>query len=836
MNILRLSTGLQAELIKALNSGADTRRMMSCIADRVASDDVLGVDACSICLLCPDRTVATQYAGTGYQRKYVGKAKFRIVPTDKVVELPSKQQRIGITSWILSVGKPFLAQSAEQLQQHPHYTGKHDPERLPGEGLGLCSLLGVPIRAAEGVSGLIKVERRERDKPLTVDDEVLLKAVARVIGKCKTYAEMAEKGLREEAVAAWTIDVISEAAASESELDSFLHTVVTVTAHAMGADSCGIYLIDESKRTLTQRAGVGSQQPRCVIRSYRLPSSDQTERAEERVGLTAWIAATGETFYARDFEELKKHPHHRGEYDRWNFPAQEKTQCGAFMGTPLRTGTTVIGLLKVENVSRVGVPDSRGFSEKKKTQFDVLAHEIALAIHWMEEPGQGHYQLVWKAQPTISEILSGSLNTRSLVEKVVTETAKLFNARACALFLKEGDKLVQPPWAAYGWAKRGPRVREYRLVDPKQIRDNPTKDEKVGLTVWIAVKRERFTARSNLELRMHPHHKGTYDKFNFEPGQQCESFMGVPLVVRGELVGVLKVETKMKPGLTQEVTYFTEQDELVFDLIANSAANAIHYIQYAKLQKRHEAEAIALIYKLTLLAFAHRGRGELSLTKHILEQADATIANLPNPEAKFSIKERERIYNIIRDTEYSIEVLNDLYSQYERWFGAGDQRVPVQIGDIVVSALEELKKDRRRKLKGVPVKLNIPEGLPCVWGRPSVIRYVIHELLRNARKYAKSKIALFAESTTQDKVTIFVADDGRGIQPELRKAFEKGMVMRKQEVTEGGLGLLLSKHFMDGEHGQLEVVSPPARMDLGGACFAMTLPTKDIELVEELED
>ena len=52
--------------------------------------------------------------------------------------------------------------------------------------------------------------------------------------------------------------------------------------------------------------------------------------------------------------------------------------------------------------------------------------------------------------------------------------------------------------------------------------------------------------------------------------------MGVPLIVGDELLGVLKVETKMKiVGNEQEFAYFNEQDELVFEFIANSAAIAI---------------------------------------------------------------------------------------------------------------------------------------------------------------------------------------------------------------------------------------------------------------------
>ena len=254
-------------------------------------------------------------------------------------------------------------------------------------------------------------------------------------------------------------------------------------------------------------------------------------------------------------------------------------------------GGTIIGVIKVENRSIKEVSDPRDFPKRPVVASTCWHRTVALAITRLQvEQSESRYRVISNALPTIFRILRGGLEVSELVNNVVKETAQLFNAKACALFLKDGNRLIQPPWAAVGWAQRGPEIREYELVELSQIKDNPTQDEKVGLTVWIAVKQEKFTARSNLELRMHPHHKGTFDVYNFGGEQRCESFMGVPLVVGHNLVGVLKVETKVKEeeeGL-QEFTYFNEQDELVFDLIANSAAVAIENARIAEAERLAE--------------------------------------------------------------------------------------------------------------------------------------------------------------------------------------------------------------------------------------------------------
>ena len=607
MNILKLSTDLQSVLIRNLDCSAGRTNMLTTIVDRVSRD--LDTSACSIFIIDPGRQTATQRAGTGYQAPFVNEGRVPVLSADLIPENPQADEKIGLTSWILSKGKPFLAKSPEELLDHPHHSGKRDAVQIPGEELRIQSFLGVPMRGLHGeIIGMIKAERREEPGkvgvPFSIQDQLMLETSTRVASKCISYLEMAQAGQEREAVTAWSRDVIEEAVATEADIDSFLEVVVRVAASAMRADSCAIFLIDESGKTLTQRAGIGSHELRQVIRAYSLPEGDQIKECESeqtcrpprctnkperidlpdepdprRAGLTAWIAATGKSFHASNFEELRSHCHHRGGYDKWNFPKQENTVCGAFLGVPLRVGGTITGVLKLENISKYGQPDTRDFSSAMQQQSEILAEDIALAILRLQSQSPARYRVIRDAQPTILEILRGGLGVPELVKKVVTETAKLFNARACALFLKEYNRLIQPPWACCGYATKGPR-REYILVKEENIKDSPsTEDERVGLTVWIAVKQRKFIAKSNLELKRHPHHKGTFDRYNFdvEHREQCESFMGVPLVVEGQLIGVLKVETKKKlvGHGEEEFTYFNEQDELVFELIANSAAIAI---------------------------------------------------------------------------------------------------------------------------------------------------------------------------------------------------------------------------------------------------------------------
>jgi GAF domain-containing protein len=654
------SADIQCHFLRTLSLATQRDEVLRYIAEQVMV--ILEASACSIYIVDKDGKTATQRAGTGYQREFVGEAACRILPEDQVDNLhPKPEDKLGITGWIISTGKSFLARTPEELSAHPHRLGSHDPDIAPDIPLTLQTFLGVPIRGQRGeIIGAIKAERRydpEKTRhSFSIDKQIVLETLARVTSKSLGYFETSQSRSVDSAITAWARDIIAEASITGGDIDGFLSIVVNVSAAAMRADSCGIYLIDSSKNTLTQRAGIGSQQPRYVIHSYVLPRKEQiveNPNSGEKVGVTAWIAATGKSVYARNIWELRAHPHHRGEYDEKNL--ESRMECGAFMGVPLQVAGTIVGVVKVENIAQREIPDLREFSEEAQRRFDVLAQDIALAIHQLQQHASEPYQVINDALPTIFELLRGGQDIQLLVSTVVKKTMKLLNARACSIYLKEGEYLIQSEWAAAGYAGAGysknhPVLRQYKLVKTSDIVVAPiNQEQKVGLTVWIAATQLKFTARSNTELRMHPHHLGTFDANNFdkEKNEQCESFMGVPLTIGDELLGVLKVESKKKIGEdgTEEYTYFSEQDELVFDLIARSVAIAIENAKLSE-SRRLAEEIMAQTHRLlpilhdfvkddshsvetiNQVADALRGR-KASITAIIENYAALTLPNFP---------------------------------------------------------------------------------------------------------------------------------------------------------------------------------------------------------------
>jgi threonine dehydrogenase-like Zn-dependent dehydrogenase len=563
--------------------------------------DILSCDACSIFLRENNKKRSIlQVSGTGYQKKSIGeRTRHGFFPREEVAEEPKRKDKLGITSWIVSTGYPFLARNEKEIYAHPHHRG----DSVLPKGAKIGTFLGVPIRGlTPSILGVIKAERiRKGNKPcesFSKEDEIFLSTIAIATGRCLDYLKTPCKDTYD-AITPWTLDGIATASITEPDLAKFINAVSRVIAAAANAESCSVFLIDENQKYISQIGSYGYQEKGNLIRSYRMPAPDERKQAvEQRTcdGLTAYIATDGRPQYAPSNRKLKKLPNWHGKYDPVNFKRRnhfkQRNRCEGFFGIPIQVGATTIGVLKIENSSRWHPtnpsPAGDPFPHNVRNQVRLMVQEMAPAIVRLREKEKNQFKVMETAADKINEILQNDTIPelgRSAVEKI----GQLLNAGACSLFLREGNDLIQYNWGAYGYVKEstGDKQRKYKLVDQDQIVENPKrKKQKVGLTVWIASTGRKFVARTNLELKSHPHQLGKFDSKNFRKRERCESFIGVPLTVGEKVLGVLKIENKTNRP-SSRLESFSKEDELTFELMASSVANAIHHLQEAADENRN---------------------------------------------------------------------------------------------------------------------------------------------------------------------------------------------------------------------------------------------------------
>jgi two-component system OmpR family sensor kinase len=101
-----------------------------------------------------------------------------------------------------------------------------------------------------------------------------------------------------------------------------------------------------------------------------------------------------------------------------------------------------------------------------------------------------------------------------------------------------------------------------------------------------------------------------------------------------------------------------------------------------------------------------------------------------------------------------------------------------------------------------------------------LMSYAMRNLLRNASKYAQSRI-MVGLSARHGNVEIYVEDDGAGIPPEERARIFNAFVRLDRQTGGYGLGLAITQQVLRAHHGRIAVTDPAT---LGGARFELSWP------------
>jgi len=201
-----------------------------------------------------------------------------------------------------------------------------------------------------------------------------------------------------------------------------------------------------------------------------------------------------------------------------------------------------------------------------------------------------------------------------------------------------------------------------------------------------------------------------------------------------------------------------------------------------------------------------------------LAGATAAVTGLRTSDSTLSAADREELLDT---AETSLKSLTDLLTNLldVSRVQAGALAVTlaeVDLVDLVPAALEELG------IGPADVELEIPADLPHLEADPVLLERVLVNLLSNAAKYSPAgRHVVVAASTFQQTVQIRVIDEGQGVPVDRREdIFVPFQRLGDTDNSTGlGLGLALSKGFVEGMGGTLEFEETPQ----GGSTMVVTL-------------
>lgn len=330
-----------------------------------------------------------------------------------------------------------------------------------------------------------------------------------------------------------------------------------------------------------------------------------------------------------------------------------------------------------------------------------------------------------------------------------------------------------------------------------QVSTNMDESTRRGITVPLDGSIAGWIVMNRKPVRITNAHEDSRFYSNVEAitGLTTQSLLGVPLITKNKIVGVLEALNKHRGK-------FTDNDESMLLVLGAQAAVAI--------------ENTRLFQQSDLISeFVHELRtplSSLSTATYLLlrpemsqEQRDQIVTNIHNETMRLNAL-ASSFLDLARLESGRVQFRKTIFSLADLLY---------ECKDVMTSkALED----------NIQIRVESPEGAPLLEADRDKIKQVLLNLLSNAIKYNRPNgtVMLRAESR-ETETAIFVQDTGIGIPEEaLPHLFQKFYRVREHEgkASGTGLGLSICKQIIYGHGGRIEVKSKPGV----GTAFILYLP------------
>lgn len=399
----------------------------------------------------------------------------------------------------------------------------------------------------------------------------------------------------------------------------------------------------------------------------------------------------------------------------------------------------------------------------------------------------------------LSEItgdIVGQFDLQDLLDKVVSLAMRLLNAEVCSIFLDDKDKHPGriKMMAGSGFAKKLVNKAEYKIGE--------------GFTGFIAQTGRKANIKTKEELQDLTNEetgetiwKGKHDDEQWESGaNEFRNLIALPLRIKDQIFGVIKVENK---GVSFGA-YFSQEDERIFEIIANFVALAI---ENARLHNKIETQLKAISAKA-----AHRINNQAANYDGIELDLEEELSN-----AVCSKDNLVKIRNRLTETTSNLKKMIGEFKSYGKPIEL--DRKPLSINKMVEDEVWYAKPP-----DSINIQRLLDKSIPNIlidWRFAESIK----ELIKNAMtaiKNSRNNKGMIQVSThlqtvgTSHAVLVKIEDTGSGFPPKF-PVFEP---FNSTDPQSTGLGLATVKELVEKHGGVIVAHSSP----LGGACIEFTIP------------
>jgi len=278
-------------------------------------------------------------------------------------------------------------------------------------------------------------------------------------------------------------------------------------------------------------------------------------------------------------------------------------------------------------------------------------------------------------------------------------------------------------------------------------------------------------------------------------GFSTKSLLGIPLVTKNKVVGVLEVVNKKRGK-------FTDPDESMLTVLGAQAAVAI---ENARLFQQSDLIAEFVHELRTPLASLSTATYLLLRPEMSLEQRNQIVNNIHNETLRL---------NSLASSFLDLARLESGRVQFRKTrFSTAD--LLYEVRDVMMTKAQETN---------IQIRVDVPHDMPLLEADRDKVKQVLLNLLSNAIKYNRPNgTVIITGNFTEAEISMAVQDTGLGIpEDSLPHLFTKFYRVREHEgkASGTGLGLSICKQIIQGHNGRIEVKS---KMGVGTS-FTLFLP------------
>ncbi len=305
-------------------------------------------------------------------------------------------------------------------------------------------------------------------------------------------------------------------------------------------------------------------------------------------------------------------------------------------------------------------------------------------------------------------------------------------------------------------------------------------------------------------------------------GEPALSWLGVPMAVGGEILGVVAVQSYSSPGA------YDEHDMELLTAVANQTAIAV---QSARLYEEavETAERLREVDRLKSQFLANMSHELRTPLNSIIGFSRVVLKGIDGPLTERQREDLEAIHN---SGQHLLGLINDILDVSK--IEAGKMELNFETVDVreivkgVMSTAVALVKD-----KPIELRQSIAQDLPPITADERRVRQVLLNLVSNAAKFTQEGFVRVQARAEGDEVVMSVSDTGPGIpqaqQDDIFEPFTQVDGSSTREYGGTGLGLTISHSFVQLHSGRMWVESEPGE----GSSFHFALPIAGPPLDDE---